>query len=434
MLKNPVLKPLLKLLLLWLPLMVLATTSFLVLSALQPLPLVAEVGSMRHGDVGRIKSLLEQHDPRSLRDGETRRLHISARDLNLMSNSALPYQGRQALDINLVTGIAAINYSAALPDNPLGKFLNISAVVGQEGGQPTLEQLNFGNARVPGWLLKPVVAGTNSLLRNGSAEYRDLMDALKHIQFEPDSLQVVYQWRVDLAERIQSRGRDLLLAPEEQQRIIIYYTEIMRLFPLLAGSPVSLDRLLKPMFELARKRRDEGNDAVAENRALLLALGVAINGSSIKHLTGEAVAETVVAHSRPYLVLQGRNDLVKHFIISAAITAAGGGGLANNVGVFKELDDSRGGSGFSFPDLLADRAGVSFAEAALGDKAEELQEYMSTRVNEAGYMPGFTQLPEGLMELEFKSRYEDLDSATYALVEKEIERRIGGSAIHQPNF
>ena len=108
--------------------------------------------------------------------------------------------------------------------------------------------------------------------------------------------------------------------------------------------------------------------------------------------------------------------------------------LANNVGVFKEVDDSRGGSGFSFPDLLADRAGVSFAEAALGDKAEQLQEYMSTRVSESGYMPGFTQLPEGLMELEFKSRYEDPDSATYARVEKEIERRISGSFIHQPGF
>jgi len=414
--------------------MVLAAAFFLVFSALQPLPLVAEVGSMRHGDVGRIKSLLEQHDPRSLRDGETRRLQISARDLNLMSNSVLPYQDRQAMDINLITGLAAINYSAALPDNPLGKYLNLSALVGQEGGRPTLEQLTFGNTKVPGWLLKPVVAGTNSLLRSGSAEYRDAMDALKHVQFATDSLEVVYQWHSDLAERIQSRGRDLLLAPEEQQRVIIYYAEIMRQFPLLAGRSVSLDRLLQPMFALARQRSDEGNDAVAENRALLLALGVAINGSSIKHLTGPEEAAAVVTYSRPHLVLRGRNDLVMHFIISAAITAAGGGGLADSIGVFKEVDDSRGGSGFSFPDLLADRAGVSFAEAALGDKAEALQEYMSTRVSENGYMPEFTHLPEGLMELEFKARYEDLDSATYALVDEEIERRIGGSTIHQPSF
>lgn len=434
MLKKFVLKPVLKLLFFGLPLMVLATTSFLILSAVQPLPLVIDVDSMRHGDVGRMKSLLAQHDPRTLRDGETRRLHISARDLNLMSNSAAPYQGRQALDFKLVTGFATINYSATLPDNPLGNYFNLSVVVGQEGGQPTLEQLNFGSARVPSWLLNPVVAGVSSLLRNGSAEYRDLMGTLKHIQFEPDSLQVVYQWRADLVERIQSKGRNLLLAPEDQRRIIIYYTEIMRLFPLFTGRSVSLDRLLKPIFELARTRSDEGNNPVAENRALLLALGVAINGSSIKHLAGEAAAQTIVAHSRPYLVLHGRNDLVKHFIISAAITAAGGGGLANNVGVFKEVEDSLGGSGFSFPDLLADRAGVSFAEAALGDKAVELQEYMSTRVMETDYMPRFTQLPEGLMELEFKFRYEDLDSATYALIEKEIEQRIGGSAIHRLNF
>jgi hypothetical protein len=419
---------------LWFPIALLATASFLVFSALQPLPLVAEVGSMLHGDVGRIKSLLIQHDPRSLRDGETRRLQISARDLNLMSNSVLPYQDRQAVDINLITGLAAINYSAALPDNPLGKYLNLSAVLGQEEGQPTLEQLTFGNKRVPGWLLKPVIAGTNRLLRSSSSEFRDAMDALKHVQFETDSLHIVYQWRSDLAQRIQTKGRDLLLAPEEQQRIIIYYAEIMRQFPLLKSGPVSLDRLLQPVFALARQRSDQGNDAVAENRALLMAMGVAINGSSIKHLIGETKAATVVTHGRPYLELRGRNDLVMHFIISAAITATGGGGLADSIGVFKEVDDSRGGSGFSFPDLLADRAGVSFAELALGNMAEELQAYMSTQVSEAGYMPGITQLPEGLMELEFKSRYEDLDSATYALVDDEIERRISRCTIHQANF
>jgi hypothetical protein len=49
-------------------------------------------------------------------------------------------------------------------------------------------------------------------------------------------------------------------------------------------------------------------------------------------------------------------------------------------------------------------------------------------------MPGITQLPEDLMELEFKSRYENLDSATYALVDDEIERRISRCTIHQANF
>jgi hypothetical protein len=102
--------------------------------------------------------------------------------------------------------------------------------------------------------------------------------------------------------------------------------------------------------------------------------------------------------------------------------------------VFKEVDDSRGGSGFSFADLLADRAGVSLAEVALGAKAAELQQYISNRAQEADYMPGYTDLPEGLMELEFKSRYEDLDSAAYALVNREIERRLDSCSIYRPGF
>jgi hypothetical protein len=45
-------------------------------------------------------------------------------------------------------------------------------------------------------------------------------------------------------------------------------------------------------------------------------------------------------------------------------------------------------------------------------------------------MPAVTRLPEGVMELEFKTRFEDLDSASYALVQGEIERRIGASPLY----
>jgi len=56
---------------------------------------------------------------------------------------------------------------------------------------------------------------------------------------------------------------------------------------------------------------------------------------------------------------------------------------------------------------------------------------MSRQLQEASYMPDFTRLPEGVMELEFKTRFEDLDSASYALVQGEIERRIGASPLYQ---
>ena len=148
-------------------------------------------------------------------------------------------------------------------------------------------------------------------------------------------------------------------------------------------------------------------------------------------------SEAIAGLPRPRpvnLTLGGRNDLAKHFSVSAAITAAAGSTLADNIGVFKEVDDSRGGSGFSFADLLADRAGVSLAEVALGPRARELQQHMGNRTQEADYMPGFDALPEGLMELEFRARYEDLDSAAYALVNREIERRLASCAIYRQDF
>jgi len=70
------------------------------------------------------------------------------------------------------------------------------------------------------------------------------------------------------------------------------------------------------------------------------------------------------------------------------------------LGVFKEIDDSRSGSGFSFADLAADHAGVKLAEIAVGSsrQAKILQQRMSTVIRETEYMPRVDHLPEGIME------------------------------------
>ncbi len=422
---------LLKLLVLLLLLLLPGTALFLVVSAIQTLPSVTDAGTMQHEDVGRIKNTLKQHDPRRLRDGEQRRLQITQRDLNLMLNSTFPYSDRLLWLVTLDEARADVSLSVALPANPVGDYLNISARLKQVGTSVAVEQLNFGNTSLPGWLCKPIVSAADMLLRSHIPEYGELLATIEQLQIHPQSVQVEYRWQAELAKRIQARGRDLFLSAADRERILAYYEEIARQSRSLAGAPVSLDRLLQPLFSLARQRSRTDGGARAENRALLLALGLAVQGSSIRHLTGDREG---AGPKRPVplrLTLQGRRDLAQHFTISAAIAAAGGSSLADTIGVFKEVDDSRGGSGFSFADLLADRAGVSLAEAAIGERAGAVQGYMSNGPRESGYMPGFDQLPEGLMELEFKSRFEDLDSASYALVNDEIERRIAGCEIHR---
>jgi hypothetical protein len=416
--------------LLLLLLLLLGGPALLLVAAIQPQPLVTEEGGVRHGDVGRIKELLQQHDPRLLKDGEIRRLQVSQRDLNLMLDSVLPYPQQQRAQVELGAGRGQLNYTLALPGAD-GKFLNLSAALQEHGRHLALQELRFGATPVPGWVLAPLLGAADDYLRGRSAEYRDLMTALQEVRIQPQYLQLVYQWQSGLAERLQSSGRDLLLPEQERQRILAYYSEIARLSESLGRGEVSLDRLLQPLFELALERGADGGDAAGENRALLLALGMALSGNSIEHLVGRPEGVELPSPRPLNLVLRGRDDLAKHFGISAAITAAGGGSLADTIGVFKEVDDSRGGSGFSFADLLADRAGVSLAKAALGKNAAAVQQFMSRQLEEASYMPAITNLPEGVMELEFKSRFEDLDSASYALVQGEIERRISGCSLYQ---
>ena len=135
-----------------------------------------------------------------------------------------------------------------------------------------------------------------------------------------------------------------------------------------------------------------------------------------------------------YLTVRGRHDLAQHFTVSAAVTVSAGSGLANAVGLFKELDDSRGGTGFSFDDLLADRAGVRLAELATGTplSARVLQQRISGELSESDFMPAINNLPPSITELEFKHRYQDLDSEKYGLVDDEIERRIQRCPVYQP--
>ena len=107
--------------------------------------------------------------------------------------------------------------------------------------------------------------------------------------------------------------------------------------------------------------------------------------------------------------------------------------MSHFAGLYKEVDDSHGGSGFSFADLAADRAGVRLTELATGSaqKASAIQQKMAAAITEDQFMPRIDNLPEGIMALQFKNRYSDFDSTAYTLVEDEITQRINACLVYQ---
>ncbi len=389
--------------------------------------------SMNQADVARAKALLRQHDPRRLRDGETRTLKVSERDINLLLHHALPFGERQRADVHLAHRLATARYTLNLPENPAGRYLNLTLRIAEESETLSVHGIRVGEVTIPGWVINPLVSAAHVVLGGLSRDYRDVIHALRSVSLRADVVRVTYRWQADLADRIEERGRALLLSAADRDRVLAYYREITKQSESLAGR-TSLARMLWPLFQLARQRTADGNDAAAENRALFFALGTALNGSSLTTIIGDQADALPARPRRLSLTLYGRGDLAKHFGISAALAAAGGSALANAIGVFKELDDSRGGSGFSFPDLLADRAGTRLATVAVGEDAATIQRRLAGQLRESDFMPPIDRLPEGLMEMEFKSRYRDLDDAAYGHVKREIETRIAACAIYRRSW
>jgi hypothetical protein len=125
----------------------------------------------------------------------------------------------------------------------------------------------------------------------------------------------------------------------------------------------------------------------------------------------------------PPVTLAGRQDSAQHFLVSAALAAEGGGPLADAIGLYKEVADSRGGSGFSFNDLAADRAGTRLGLLALRNPLA-LQARLAQGAREAELLPDVSDLPEFMREADFKRRYGGVDAPAYRQLMIDIEARL----------
>jgi hypothetical protein len=125
--------------------------------------------------------------------------------------------------------------------------------------------------------------------------------------------------------------------------------------------------------------------------------------------------------------IRGRRDWTRHFTISAALAIHANQALSDAAGLLKEeLDAGEGGSGFSFGDLLADRAGTRFALAATRDEASALA--MQSRLARAcrleDLFPPAADLPESLTAAQLQARYGGVGGEKYRQMLADIEGRL----------
>ena len=417
-----------------LALFVVLLLSILVLVAvvgIESTPLVEPARRLSHQDIARIKQLLRQNDPRYLKKQQVRTLLLTERDLNLLLKYATPHTLNTSSRVDMQPEVMKVRLTVKLPDRPLGGYLNMTTDLSGADGRIHIKRFTLGGLSLPVWLLEPLLLQGHRVMLARFDEYRTAANAISSYRFQDDRLVVVYQLDPKLVERLQQSGKVFLLPEADTHRMIAYHEELARISEQYVSRRISLGKVLTPLFQLAAARTTESGEPQAENRALLLTLTMYALGMNISRFIDVPLEPPI--HSLHLSVL-GRNDLVQHYLVSAALTVSAGSGLAGAMGVFKELDDSRGGSGFSFADLLADRAGIRLAEMATGTKqqARLLQKRMGRPLLlETDFMPNIEDLPEGIMELEFKHRYQDLDNENYRIIEDEIEYRLSHCKVYR---
>ena len=215
----------------------------------------------------------------------------------------------------------------------------------------------------------------------------------------------------------------MLLTETDRERLVAHSQHLTELMTDSAlPSRLALVDVLGPMFAFARDRQ---GDPIEENRAALLVLSLYASETSAAQLLG-IPGELPETAFKP-LLLTNRRDFARHFLISAGLAVSAGNGVAQSLGLLKEVDDAEeGGSGFSFTDIGADRTGIRFAELAVAGAAQarDLQELIAGATDETLFMADFRDLPEFLSGEEFRAAYGGVGEPAYEAVLEDIEARI----------
>ncbi len=404
-------------------LMVLAGLAVLPWLMLDDAPAVESPAAFHRTDLAWIKSLFIKHDPRSQMPNVVYSIRLDESELNRLLNYAVELRPVSGIAADLAPGLATLTATIDVPRNPFGRYLNISAEVANVPGGIRIQSLQLGSLPLPGVLADWTARQTHRWLRRDKT-YAALADAFTQVHFDESGATLDYRWHPDLLARVERKSVALLIAPEDQALMLAYAEHLDSLLkPYPRGGTVPLVRVVAPLFKYSP---EAGGDARAQNRAALTALAAYLAGISLPKLL-EGDSQSIRRAPRVLLSLHGRRDFAEHFTISAALSVNAGSRLANAIGLFKEEEDANAGSGFSFTDLAADRAGVQLGERATGEAAEKVRGLLVDARQDTDLLPDFRNLPEFMPQAEFERRFGPVGGPRY---QKIIDRIDASLAAH----
>jgi hypothetical protein len=299
---------------------------------------------------------------------------------------------------------------------PLGLWANVTGWASPAStGAPVLEG-RVGALPLPPFVMKMLIGITRFGLRLRGIEVPPTEKLIQGLAVSHDGLIA----RLDLP-----RDSKLFQALNKAQLQPVDTAVVAALYCRMTAAQAAAPT---PDFaQLVQQAVGNAGDDVAQNRAALVALAMVTVSPEAGRMAGDAtplIAKCLQPTTR-YLML-GRDDLPKHWALSAALAAVYGTDISSAVGTWKEVSDSApSGSGFSYVDLAADRSG-SLVGARLSDplRAPAMGRWLAT-AGQAQLLPIHDlALAEGMDEAEFTRRYESVESDAYGKVAARIDRAL----------
>jgi hypothetical protein len=372
---------------------------------------------------------------RMLAAGDTRAISLDSRDIDLLLAWGLPVvlgEGRGTARVDLMaprTARVSLTLRFATPTGR-ARYLNIVA-----GARVQIDQgrvrvadptLRLGRLVLPDpplrWLA-PVL----SVLVQAERRARPVLAGVQSLEIGPGRASLVYR-RMELppgllASVIWRTGSN------EAMRVAVrsHVQRLLEAAPSLPRGEPRLGAAVEVAFARARER-SATSPPVLENRAALLALGLLLGHRRLEDFVGPVLDARDWRRAAPLArtTLRGRDDWTQHFFVSAALTVLSAQAPSDAIGIFKEELDAGGGSGFSFGDLMADRAGTTFALLATraAAAARTLQARLAAGFRVDDFFPEAADLPEDIQAAELEARYGGVGGRLFRQYAAEVERRL----------
>lgn len=307
-------------------------------------------------------------------------------------------------------------------------WINLSARLSPRGSGFPATRLTVGAWSVPAWFVDRALALVDWRLRQHDGRLPPLSSSIRDFAVDGEQVAATVTIPSALVRALGELGGDSTATIDENLLRLVYG----RLLAFQVRQPTATFAMT---LRHAFGARPNGIDPVAFNRAAFVALAMHTVDPDVRRLAGSNVmVGAPMEVVPPDLRVGGRPDLAKHFALSAALTAAFEPRLTRAIGEWKELDDSRtGGSGFSFIDLTADRAGMHLAAAAIDpDTAERVADLLADTNDVALFPTAAHALAEGLSEGEFTRRYGGLAGDRYAQAIERVDRLLERLPLYAP--